>query len=54
MGDWLAHLWDAMWPNVFAPSAFTIAAVAVSHLRHGRQLRAEHQRTRDLITKENG
>jgi hypothetical protein len=40
---WLRALWDAMWPNVFAPSAFSIAAVGLSHWRTRRHIRASHE-----------
>lgn len=39
----LRNLWDAMWPNMFAPSVITLAAVAVSHVRHARAARRRHQ-----------
>lgn len=38
----ITHLWAAMWPNVFAPSAWTIAAVGVSHLLHHRRQTRHH------------
>lgn len=40
---WLKMLWDAMWPNMFAPSAITLAAVAVSHVRHRAQADKRHR-----------
>ena len=42
----LAHLWQAMWPNTFAPSAFSLAAIGVSHWRQMRQ----HRKTREHLT----
>lgn len=41
----LAHLWQAMWPNTFAPSAFSLAAIGVSHWHQLRQ----HRKTREHI-----
>lgn len=50
MGGWLAHLWQAMWPNTFAPSAFSLAAIGVSHWRQMRQ----HRKTRQHVTSVTG
>lgn len=43
---WLAALWQAMWPNVFAPSAPSLAGLAWVHWRQRR----EHQKTREHIS----
>jgi hypothetical protein len=40
---WLnTELWAPMWPNMFAPSVITLAAVVVSHVKARRQ-RDRHQ-----------
>lgn len=44
---WAAHLWQAMWPNAFAPSAFSLAAIGASHWRQMRQ----HRKTRAHVTR---
>lgn len=39
------ELWAPMWPNVFAPSAITLVAIVLSHLKlkeHQRKQHAEH------------
>jgi hypothetical protein len=48
---WLnVHLWGPMWPNIFAPSAMTLAAVAISHARAYRQRERHHAETRATLT----
>lgn len=38
---WLNRdIWGPMWPNVFAPSVFTVLGIAISHVR----LKAHHER----------
>jgi hypothetical protein len=44
-------LWLPMWPNVFAPSAITLAAVVISHVKQIRQRDRHHQELKDHITK---
>lgn len=40
---WLnVHLWGPMWPNMFAPSVITLAAVAFTHVRAYRQRERHH------------
>lgn len=39
---WLKSVWDQMWPNIFAPSVFTVLSVIGAHLRHMRQSRKQH------------
>ena len=38
----IRSLWDQLWPNVIAPSAWTILAVVVSHVRARRQRERHH------------
>jgi hypothetical protein len=40
----IVDLWDNMWSNIMAPSAITLAAIGISHLRlkiHQRKLHEE-------------
>lgn len=39
----IAQLWSAMWPNIFAPSVFTLLGVAISHVRHRKHARDQHE-----------
>lgn len=44
MGHWLnVELWGPMWPNMFAPSAFTLTGLIVSHIKRARQAERHHQ-----------
>lgn len=48
---WLnVHLWGPMWPNMFAPSAITLAAVAFSHIRAARQRERHHAELKQHVT----
>lgn len=48
---WLnVHLWGPMWPNIFSPSAVTLAAVAVSHVRSYRQREWHHEELKQHVT----
>lgn len=40
---WLTALWQAMWPNIFAPSFFTLAGVGWAHVRTKRHLTRQHE-----------
>lgn len=42
----LTNLWNQMWPNVFAPSIFSILAVLVSHLKRAQTAREQHAELR--------
>lgn len=51
MITWLkVHLWGPMWPNMFAPSVITLAAVGVSHVRQARQRRRDHEDLKKHVT----
>jgi len=48
---WLnVELWSPMWPNVFSPSAVTIAAVVISHLRASGQRERHHEDMKQHVT----
>lgn len=51
MITWLnVHLWGPMWPNVFAPSVFTLLGIAASHIRSARQRRKQHEELKQHVT----
>jgi hypothetical protein len=51
MWHWLnVHLWGPMWPNMFAPSASTVIAVVVSHVKAARQRERHHQDMKQHVT----
>ena len=48
---WLnVELWQPMWPNMFAPSMITLAAVAVSHVKAARQRQRHHEELKQHVT----
>ncbi len=47
--SWLGHTWSAMWPNIFAPSAFTLAGVALSHIHLRRHVNRKHEELKSHI-----
>jgi hypothetical protein len=48
---WLdVELWGPMWPNMFAPSAITLAAVLVSHVKAARQRERHHEDMKQHVT----
>ncbi len=48
---WLNNeLWGPMWPNIFAPSAITLAAIGVSHLKRARQAERHHRELKEHVT----
>lgn len=46
----LHALWNDLWPNTVAPSAWTLLAVTVSHVRTSRQRRREHAELKQHVT----
>ena len=55
MLHWLnVEIWGPMWPNMFAPSAITLAAVAVSHVKASRQRREQHEDMKQHVTAATG
>ena len=52
---WLdVELWAPMWPNMFAPSASTVAAVVISHVKSARQRERHHEDMKRHVTKQAG
>jgi hypothetical protein len=47
----LAHLWEALWPNVVAPSAWTLLGIGAHHVALRRQARRLHEETRAHVTR---
>jgi hypothetical protein len=48
---WLnTELWSPMWPNIFAPSASTLAAVVISHIKAARQRQRHHEDMKQHVT----
>lgn len=47
----IRSLWDQLWPNVIAPSAWTILAVMVSHAKAARQRERHHEDMKQHVTK---
>ena len=39
----LHSFWNDLWPNVVAPSVWTLLAIAVSHVKRARQAERHHQ-----------
>lgn len=55
MIHWLnVELWSPMWPNMFAPSAITLIAVAVSHVKAARQRERHHEDMKQHVTASTG
>lgn len=51
MTHWLnTELWGPMWPNMFAPSAFTLIGLVVSHIKRARQAERHHQELKQHVT----
>ncbi len=44
----IRNLWEAMWPNIFAPSFWTLIGIAAAHLHHTRHLNKQN----DLLNPE--
>ena len=40
---WMRGLWLALWPNMIAPSVWTILGIATSHAVTGRRARRHHE-----------
>jgi len=48
---WLdVHVWGPMWPNIFAPSASTLAAVVIAHIRTKVHLARHHEELKAHVT----
>jgi len=46
----LHALWNDLWPNTVAPSAWTLLAVVASHVRAARQRERHHQDMKQHVT----
>jgi hypothetical protein len=49
MSSFIYNLWDMMWPNVFAPSVFSLFAIILSHIKRGQVNKRQHAETRAHI-----
>lgn len=55
MIHWLnTELWGPMWPNMFAPSMITLAAVVISHVRQHRHHERRHEELKQHVTNSTG
>jgi hypothetical protein len=50
IGQHLHAFWNDLWPNVIAPSAWTLAAIALSHVKRAAQAERHHQELKDHVT----
>jgi hypothetical protein len=50
----LHALWNDLWPNTVAPSAWTLLAVIASHVRAARQRERHHQDMKQHVTAATG
>jgi hypothetical protein len=46
----LHALWNDLWPNTVAPSAWTLLAVVTSHVKAARQRERHHQDMKQHVT----
>ena len=46
----LHAFWDDLWPNVVAPSAWTLAAITLSHVKRTAQAERHHQEMKEHVT----
>lgn len=53
MLHWLNQdLWGPMWPNVFAPGAWTLLGIGLAHWRTRVHLARHHEELKAHVTKE--
>jgi hypothetical protein len=50
----LHNFWNDLWPNVIAPSAWTLAAITVSHVKRTAQAERHHREMKEHITAVSG
>jgi len=50
IGLHLHNFWDDLWPNVIAPSAWTLAAITASHVRQTVQANRRHREMKEHVT----
>ena len=46
----IGHLWQAVWPNMVAPSLWTLLGIGLSHLHTHRKLNAHHEALKAHVT----
>lgn len=46
----LHAFWNDLWPNTVSPSAWTLAAVVISHVRSARQRERHHEDMKQHVT----
>jgi hypothetical protein len=46
----LHNFWNDLWPNVIAPSAWTLAAITVSHVKRTAQAERHHREMKEHVT----
>lgn len=46
----IARVWADLWPNIVAPSLWTILAITVSHVRTRRKLAGQHEAMKQHVT----
>jgi len=55
MLHWLnVEIWGPMWPNVFAPSIFTLIAVILAHIKTHRHQKKQHEDLKRHVTEQIG
>jgi len=48
---WAKAVWDAMWPNIFAPSFFTLLGYSLGHWRLRKHIDRRHEQMKEHVTK---
>lgn len=46
----LHALWNDLWPNTVAPSAWTLLAIIASHVKAARQRQRHHEELKQHVT----
>jgi len=46
----LHAFWNDLWPNTIAPSAWTLTAVIISHVKRTAQAERHHQELKQHVT----
>jgi len=51
IGHWLnTELWGPMWPNIAAPSLWTLAGIGLAHWRTRVHLRRHHEELKQHVS----
>lgn len=45
-------LWDSLWPNMIAPSLWTLLGIGIAHVRTHRKLDAHHEDLKQHVSQE--